>query len=68
MNPAHGSWTRGIPVGSARTGEVIALIPDPNPDCSGTCTAEGVVADKNGNIYGAEVGPAPGRLQRYVRQ
>jgi sugar lactone lactonase YvrE len=67
VNPAHGTWTRGIRIGNARTGEVTALIPDPNPDCSGTCTAEGVVADRNGNIYGAEVGPAPGRLQRYVR-
>jgi len=68
VNPAHGTWTRGIRVGSARTGEVMYLIPDPHPDCSGTCTAEGVVADRNGVIYGAEVGPAPGRLQRYVRQ
>ena len=68
VNPDHGSWTRGIRVGNARTGEVTALIPDPNPDCSGTCTAEGVVADRNGVIYGAEVGPAPGRLQRYTRQ
>jgi DNA-binding beta-propeller fold protein YncE len=68
VNPDHGNWTRGIRVGSARTGEVMYLIPDPNPDCRGTCTAEGVVADANGVIYGAEVGPAPGRLQRYVRR
>ena len=67
VNPAHNAWLRGIRVGSARTGEVMYLIPDPNPDCTGTCTAEGVVADRNGVIYGAEVGPAPGRLQRYVR-
>jgi len=68
VNPDHGNWTRGIRVGSARTGDVMYLIPDPHPDCRGTCTAEGVVADKNGVIYGAEVGPAPGRLQRYVRR
>jgi NHL repeat len=68
VNPAHGNWTRGIRVGSAETGKVMALIPDPHPDCTGTCTAEGVVADKNGVIYGAEVGPAPGRLQRYVKK
>lgn len=69
VNPAHGTWFRGIRVGSARTGEVMYLIPDPNQaTCSGTCTAEGVVADKAGNIYGAEVGPAPGRLQRYERR
>jgi DNA-binding beta-propeller fold protein YncE len=67
VNPAHGAWQRGIRVGNARTGEVMYFIPDPNPECSGTCTAEGVVADRNGVIYGAEVGPAPGRLQRYVR-
>jgi len=68
VNRDHGAWTRGIRVGSAQTGEVMYLIPDPNPDCTGTCTAEGVAADINGVIYGAEVGPAPGRLQRYVRQ
>jgi sugar lactone lactonase YvrE len=62
---AREGWLRGIRVGSARTGEVTAFIPDPNPGCTGTCTAEGVVADRNGIIYGAEVGPAPGRLQRY---
>jgi len=68
VNPDHGAWFRGIRIGNARTGEVTALIPDPNQaTCTGTCTAEGVVADRNGNIYGAEVGPAPGRLQRYVR-
>lgn len=66
VNPAHGSWLRGIRVGSASTGEVQYLIPDPNPDCRGTCTAEGVAADKNGVIYGAEVGPVGG-IKRYVR-
>ena len=68
VNPAHGAWLRGIRVGNARTGEVMYFIPDPNPDCSGSCTAEGVVVDRNGVIYGAEVGPPPGRLQRYVRR
>ncbi|MEX2132175.1 MAG: peptidyl-alpha-hydroxyglycine alpha-amidating lyase family protein, partial [Pseudohongiellaceae bacterium] len=60
VNPAHGAWFRGIRIGSAITGEVEYLIPDPQPDCSGTCTAEGVVADRNGVIYGAEVGPVGG--------
>lgn len=69
VNADHGNWFRGIRVGSAKTGEVMYLIPDPNQaDCRGTCTAEGVAADINGVIYGAEVGPAPGRLQRYVRR
>ncbi|MDA1371936.1 MAG: 6-bladed beta-propeller [Proteobacteria bacterium] len=66
VNPDHSSWTRGIRVGSAITGEVEFLIPDPQPDCRGTCTAEGVVADKHGNIFGAEVGPVGG-IKRYVR-
>ena len=66
VNPAHGAWLRGIRVGSAQTGEVEFLIPDPNPECRGTCTAEGVVADGNGVIYGAEVGPVGG-IKRYVR-
>lgn len=67
VNPDHGNWLRGIRVGSAVTGEVMAFIPDPNPDCTGTCTAEGVVADKNGVIYGAEVGPVGG-IKRYVKK
>ena len=67
VNPAHSAWLRGIRVGNARTGEVTAFIPDPNPDCTGTCTAEGVVVDSNGVIYGAEVGPVGG-IKRYVRQ
>ena len=66
VNPDHGNWLRGIRVGNALTGEVTAFIPDPNPDCTGTCTAEGVVADRNGVIYGAEVGPVGG-IKRYVR-
>ena len=66
VNPAHGDWLRGIRVGSAQTGEVEFLIPDPDPECRGTCTAEGVVADHNGVIYGAEVGPVGG-IKRYVR-
>ena len=67
VNPGHGAWTRGIRVGSAITGNVEFLIPDPQPDCRGTCTAEGVVADRNGNIFGAEVGPVGG-IKRYIRE
>ena len=66
VNPDHGDWLRGIRVGSAVTGEVEFFIPDPDPDCRGTCTAEGVVADKHGNIFGAEVGPVGG-VKRYTR-
>ena len=47
---------RGIRIGSAKDGKVTAFIPDPDPKGS-TSTAEGVAADQQGNVYGAEVGP-----------
>jgi sugar lactone lactonase YvrE len=61
-------WKRGIRVGSARDGKVIAFIPDPepNPDKSATSGAEGVAADAQGNIYGAEVGPK--MVKKYVKK
>jgi streptogramin lyase len=64
-NPA---FQRGMRVGSAKTGEVTAFIPDPdyphgNPD---TSAGEGVWADANGVIYGAEVGPKS--VIRYVKK
>ena len=52
----HPGWKRGIRIGSARDGKVLALIPDPNENATGTSAAEGVAADAQGNIYGAEVG------------
>ncbi|HKS05027.1 MAG TPA: hypothetical protein VJR92_01830 [Gemmatimonadaceae bacterium] len=78
VNPAHGDWKRGVRIGSARDGKLTAFIPDPWPQCeqgqtntpekpcaTSTSAAEGVAVDKNGVIFGAEVGPR--RLQRYVR-
>ena len=62
----HDGWKRGIRIGSAKTGEVTALIPDPVEKTTGTSAAEGVAADNKGNIYGAEVGPK--RLMRYVKK
>lgn len=52
-------WSRGIRIGSARTGWVSHFIPDPepDPDNSSTSGAEGVAVDREGNVYGAEVGP-----------
>ena len=60
-------WRRGIRIGSAANGWVTHFIPDPelDPDRSGTSGAEGVAADRNGNVYGAEVGPR--RLVKYVK-
>lgn len=87
VNPSHYKWKRGIRVGSAKDGKVIAFIPDPSykgltyseadgklvatmadgsRPPSGTLAAEGVVVDKDGIIYGAEVGPH--KLQRYVKK
>jgi len=59
-------WKRGIRIGSAKDGRVQYFIPDPDPNPPNTSAAEGVAADANGVIYGAEVGPK--RLQRYVRK
>ena len=61
-------WKRGIRIGSAKDGWVTAFIPDPepDPDNSGTSAAEGVAVDKQGNVYGAEVGPR--MLRKYVRR
>jgi sugar lactone lactonase YvrE len=59
-------WKRGIRVGSARDGKVAAFIPDPSPGTAITSAAEGVAADAQGNIYGAEVGPKD--VKKYVKK
>jgi sugar lactone lactonase YvrE len=58
-------FKRGMRIGSAKTGKVTAFIPDPSPGAGATSAAEGVAADKAGNVYGAEVGPKA--LKRYVK-
>jgi sugar lactone lactonase YvrE len=65
VNKAHGDWTRGIRVGSAKDGTVRAFIPDPAVNPPSTSSAEGVAVDKDGVIYGAEVGQKD--LKRYVK-
>lgn len=62
----HDGWKRGIRVGRVSDGVVTAFIPDPVEKATTTSAAEGVAADAQGNIYGAEVGPK--RLMRYVKQ
>jgi hypothetical protein len=59
-------WKRGIRVGSAKDGSVTAFIPDPSPGKGSTTAAEGVAADADGNIYGAEVGPKD--VKKYVKK
>jgi DNA-binding beta-propeller fold protein YncE len=53
----HPGWARGIRIGSARSGEVTAFIPDPEFDPARTqeTGAHGLAADAAGNVYGAEV-------------
>ncbi len=60
-------WYRGIRIGSAIDGFVTAFIPDPNSGAArGTSVAEGVTADEEGNVYGAEV--AQRKLRKYSLQ
>jgi sugar lactone lactonase YvrE len=60
------SWKRGMRVGSAKDGSVIALIPDPDENATTTSAAEGVAVDAQGNIFGAEVGPKD--VKKYVKK
>lgn len=64
--PDHSAWTRGIRIGSAKDGSVTAFIPDPVERATTTSAAEGVAADANGVIYGAEVGPKD--VKKYVKK
>jgi sugar lactone lactonase YvrE len=66
VNPAHVAWKRGIRIGSARDGKVIAFIPDPEPNPPSTSSAEGVAVDAAGHIFGAEVGQKA--LKRYEKK
>jgi DNA-binding beta-propeller fold protein YncE len=61
-------WKRGIRIGSLKTGKVTAFIPDPGDPMptSPSSSAEGVAVDRNGVIYGAEVGQRA--LKRYVKK
>lgn len=56
---------RGMRIGSAKDGTVKYFIPDPEPKSS-TSAAEGVAVDRDGAIYGAEVGPMD--VKKYVKQ
>ena len=62
----HDGWKRGIRIGNAKDGSVKYFIPDPVEKTTGTSAAEGVAADAQGNVYGAEVGPRA--LKRYVKK
>jgi len=59
-------WKRGIRIGSAKDGTVTAFIPDPSPGEGATSMSEGVGADAQGTVYGAEVGPKD--VKKYVKK
>lgn len=69
FNPGY---NRGLRIGSAKDGSVVAFISDPPTDSilekprPITSNAEGIAADSHGNIYGAEVGPRD--VKKYVRK
>jgi sugar lactone lactonase YvrE len=65
VDRARTDWKRGIRIGSAKDGSVTAFIPDPAEAPPSTSAAEGVAVDRDGNIYGAEVGPR--RLMKYTK-
>lgn len=58
---------RGIRIGSARDGSVTAFIPDPCPFpyASVSTLAEGVTADAQGNVYGADF---LGTVRKFVKR
>ena len=66
VEPANKAWKRGIRIGSLKDGKVIAFIPDPAQNPPSTSSAEGLAVDRNGVIYGAEVGQRA--LKRYVKK
>jgi sugar lactone lactonase YvrE len=61
----HDGWKRGIRIGSAKDGKVLSFIPDPVDKTTGTSAAEGVAVDRQGNVWGAEVGPRG--VKKYVK-
>jgi len=66
--PQNPGFKRGIRIGSAKDGKVTALIPfvEPDPDKNNNAGVEGVTADSNGNVYGAEVSTMT--LKKYVKK
>lgn len=65
-----GGWRRGMRMGPVKDNIAemapVSFIPDPETKPTGTSAAEGVAVDKDGIVYGAEVGPKA--LRRYVKK
>jgi DNA-binding beta-propeller fold protein YncE len=64
MGMRNAGWEKGIRVGDARTGWVEHFIPD-DRNVMGYSGPEGVAADDEGNVYGAEVSQK--RMVKWVR-
>ena len=69
----HNGWKRGLRWGAIKDGKIIGFIPDPDTRTrsdatpyNGTSAAEGIAVDKDGNLYGAEVGPKA--VKKYVKK
>ena len=72
QNYNPGGWRKGLRVGNARNGEVLYFVAEHNCGVRGFsgmggigCMGEGVTADRDGNVYGGEVGVVAG-VTRFV--
>jgi DNA-binding beta-propeller fold protein YncE len=61
----NAGWEKGIRIGDARTGWVHHFLPDDQPNVMGFSGPEGVAADSEGNVYGAEVSQR--RITKWIR-
>jgi sugar lactone lactonase YvrE len=64
----HPGWKRGIRIGNISDAFITAFIPDPVENTKGSSMAEGVAADSQGNIYGAEGGSTGRGIKQYVKK
>ena len=61
----NAGWEKGIRIGDAKTGWVRHFIPDDRVNVTGYSGPEGIAADAEGNVYGAEV--TQRRVVKWVR-
>lgn len=61
----NAGWEKGIRIGDAKTGWVHHFIPDDRVNVTGYSGPEGIAADDEGNVYGAEVSQR--RVVKWVR-
>lgn len=62
----HPGWRKGIRIGSAQNGKVMAFIPPHQTDSPDGAAGEGVAVDAEGNVYAAEV--TVRGLTKYVKR